>query len=537
MRARNRRTTALALVAAMAATMTLGTAGTVPASAQTPGSTLNRPADPVVLTGARVTELVGTAPNRIVGFAATGNGWQQIPVQVDERKDTNVSTVYNLPTTQTFYGSSINVPLNVYADPNTFTGADTNAAFDNDDELAFMARDAGGPRGSLGNPGGTTGNPVEVRIEDPITNGQTGYVYLFASTGSLDPGAGRRYVDYQFRLNSGDYRTTYKRTDGPNPENSTATGSTYTVHFGDRWMMDGLTLTQGSKPTVDIIDRAKYDIQAVCVRNENTFNEEEGAFIVNKSGPVRAIRSYFGSNSGPNTQNTHTFYDTFVDNSTDLRVHAIPNVRAHLDFNREAFGMTLRTPQVPNGVPVDGQPDSIPQAQPSWWTMSGPQGGLAFSARYDQDATTAPITWYEDDTTPADWQCTGDGEAVGDMGAFYNAWIDCTDPGLGCTQKLKGTYRIVAAGATTTPAELQRRAEHFQQPLRVAVNGRPDPGGPGPQPTECVRATNSAHATAGRATVFLLWYFAAGSGQYIGVAGDTTSLRRSGNSWSLVTSC
>ena len=535
MRARSRGATALALAASMAATVTLGATGPVPASAQTTGSTLDRPAEPVVLTGARVTELAGTAPGRIVGFAATGSGWQQIPVQVDERKDTNVATVYDLPTSQTFYGSSINVPINVYADPGTFTGPDTDPAFDADDELVFMARDAGGPRGSLGNPAGTTGAPVEVRLDDPVTAGATGYVYLFASDGSLDPGAGRHYVDYRFRLLSGDYEATYKRTDGPNPEDSTATGSTYSVHFADRWLMDGLVLTQGSKPTVDIIDRAKYDIQALCVRNENTFNDEEGAFIVNKSGPVRAIRSYFGSNSGPNTQNTHTFYDTFVDNSTDLRVHAIPNVRAHLDLNREAFGMTLRSPQVPNGVPIDGQPDAIPQGEPTWWTISGPQGGLAFSARYDQNATSAPVTWYEDDLTPADWQCTGDGEAVGDMGAFYNSWIDCTDPGLGCTQKLQGTYRIVATAPSTPPAELQRLAEHFQQPLRVAVNGRPDPGGPAP--AECVTAVNSAHVAAGRATQFLIWVWAAGSNQYIGLTSDTTSLRRSGNSWSLVTSC
>lgn len=535
MRARTTRPGALALVAAIAASLTVGTAGSGPASAQAPGSTLDRPADPVVLTGARVTELVGTAPARIAGFAATPSGWTQVPVQVDERKDTNVSTVYDLPTTQTFYGSSINVPINVYADAGTFTGPDTDAAFDADDELAFMARDAGGPKGGLGNPAGTTGGAVEVRLEDPAAAGQVGYVYLYATDGSLDPAAGRRYVDYQFRLTSGDYKATYKRTDGPNPENSTATGSTYTAHFADRWLMDGLTLSQGNKPTTDIIDRVKYDIQALCVRNENTFNDEEGAFVVNKSGPVRAIRSYFGSNSGPNTQNTHTFYDTFVDTQTDLRVHDIPNVRAHLDFNREAFGMTLRSPQVPNGVPVDGQPDSIPAAAPTWWTMSGPQGGLAMSARYEQNATTGPTTWYEDDTTPADWQCTGDGEAVGDMGAHFNSWIGCTDPGLGCTQKLRGTYRVIAAPAGTSPAELQRRAEHFQRPLRVAVNGRPDPGGP--QPTECVTAVNSAHVTAGRATQFLVWVWAAGSGQFIGLTTDTTSLRRSGSSWSLVTSC
>jgi len=532
MRGRTRRSTALALVAACTATIA-GPGMAPPGSAQTPGSTLNRPVDPVVLTGAQVTELVGVAPNRVVAFAASSTGWTQVPVQVDERKDTTMAAVYNLPTTQTFYGSSINVPVNVYADAGTFTGADTDADVDADDEIAFMASDAGGPRGALAAPAGTTGQPIEVKLDDPLATGTVGYVYLFDSNGTLAPGAGKRYVDYQFRLNSGDYKTTYERTDGPNPENSTITGTSYNIHFADRWTMDGLTLTKGSKPTVDILDRAKYDIQALCLRNEDTFNDEEGAFVVNRSGPVRAIRSYVGANSGPNTQNTHVFYENVVDTTTNLRVHAIPNVRSHLDLNREAYGMTLRTPQAPDGVPVDGVPDALGSGTPTWWTYQGPQGGLALSAKYDVNATAPPVIWNEDDTTPTDWQCTGDAEAVGDTGAFFNQWINCTDPGTGCTEKLTGTFRVVATGATT-PAELQRLANHFQQPLRATVNGR---GGGDPQPTECFTAVNSAHVTAGRAASFLVWAWAAGSGTYIGLTTDTTSLRRSGANWTLVASC
>jgi hypothetical protein len=314
-----------------------------------------------------------------------------------------MNAVYGLPATQTFYGSSINVPVNAYADPNTFTGPDTNTNLDADDEVAFMARDAGGPAGTLANPAGTTGTRAEVKLTEPGNAAQTGYVYLFAGNGTLDPGAGKRYVDYQFRLNSGEYKATYKRTDGPNPENSTVTGSTYTAHYADRWTMDAFAMRQGSKPGVDLIDRVKYDIQLFCVRNENTFNEEEGAFVVNKSGPVRAIRSWVGANSGPNTQNTQVFYDTSFVTTINLRVHAIPNVGAHL------------------------------------------------------------LT-----------------------------------------------------------------------PLAVMVNGV---GEPTPTPA-CVRATNSAHVTAGRATAFLFWAFAVGSGNYLGLITDTTSLREtSPGVWTLVTAC
>jgi hypothetical protein len=462
----------VAAAAIVAATMTACTPG------GGTGSTLKRPADPVVLTGAQASALVGAAPGRVVAFRASGNSWAQIPVQVDERVATTMAGVYGLPTTQTFYGSSINVPVNVYADPNTFVGPDTNTALDADDEIAFMARDAGGPAGDRAAPGGTTGGGVEVKVNDPLDNSAVGYVYLFRSDGSLAPGAGKRYVSYTFSLNSGDYKTTYRRTDGPNPEDSTVTGTTYTAHFADRWLMDGLTLTQGSKPGVDIIDRVKYDIPIACIRNENTFDDEEGAFIVNRSGPVRALRSFVGSNSGPNTQNTFAFYDTSVDSVIDLRVHSIPQVGSHIDYDRDAVGMVLRDPVTPNGVTIDGNPDSPAATSPSWWTVTGAPGGLGFSAIYDTDATAPPVRWYEDDATPANWQCTGDGEAIGDSGASYASNIECTDPGLagtaGCptVKRLRSTVRIVATPASASPAEVQRQAQQRLRPLTVTVTNR-----------------------------------------------------------------
>jgi hypothetical protein len=536
MQIRTRRRTALVLAALLTAVLTGWTSGSSSVQQAPSGSTLNRPIDPVVLTGQQLSGLVGTQPNRIVAFATAGSGWAQIPVQVDERKDTTMAAVYNLPTTQTFYGSSINVPVKVYADPNTFTGADTNAAFDADDEIAFMAHDAGGPRGDRAAPAGTTGQAIEVKLTEPGATDQVGYVYLFTSSGSLDPGAGERYVNYEFRLNSGDYKTTFNRTNGPNPENSTVTGATYSTHFSDRWLQDELRLTRGGSPTVDLIDRVKYDIQLLCARNENTFNDEEGAFVINKSGPVRAIRSIVGSNSGPNTQNTQIFYESAVDTITDLRVHAIPNVGAHLDFSSGAQGMTYRNPRVPNGVAIDGQPDTIPAGTPTWWTFLGNQGGLGMAVKIDQNVTQPPVTWYEDDATPTTTQCTGDSQAIGDSGAWFNQWINCTDPGTGCNGRLHTELRIVAAASGVSAAELQRQTEHHLRPLEVAVNGQgPDPD-PDPDP-ECFTAANSAHVTAGRATSWLVFAWATGTNEYLGLTWATTSLRREGNGWRLVTSC
>lgn len=433
-------------------------------------STLNRPADPVVVTGDQVSALSGVQADRVVAFSASSDGWAQLPVQVDEQVETTMDQVYGLPADTTFYGSSINVPVTVYADPETFVGADPDPTLDALDEVAFMARDAGGPADDLDAPAGTTGGGVEVRLEDPNDPDATGYVYLFESDGTLDPGAGKQYVEYDFNLDSGDYRETYGRTSGPNPEDSTVTGLTYTAHFADRWLMDGLTITHGDRPGVDLIDRMKFDLRILCLRNEDTFNAEEGAFITNRVGPVRALRSYVGSNSGPNTQNTYAFYDTTIDQRSDLRVHAISNVRSHADFSREAVGMTFQNPDVPDGVTIDGQPDDVPATLPSWWTATGDQGAMALSAWYDTNVAADPEVWYEDSFSPSDWQCTGDDEAVGDAGVLFNGAVECTDPGLGCDGHLRGGSRWVFGPSALSPEVMQDLAEDGLAPLEVSVS-------------------------------------------------------------------
>ena len=78
---------------ALGALLALSAFAQRPASVALAMSPLNRPADPVVLTGADVPGLTGIAPGDLVAFRYD-SGWQQIPVQVDERamKDFGTST-------------------------------------------------------------------------------------------------------------------------------------------------------------------------------------------------------------------------------------------------------------------------------------------------------------------------------------------------------------------------------------------------------------------------------------------------------------
>ena len=143
---------------------------------------------------------------------------------------------------------------------------------------------------------------VKVRVRTTL-GGTTrdGWIYLFERSGGLSPGAGEQYVTYGFGLLSGGYQTTYKLQDGPNPENTHGRPRPSTCdHFSDRWLNDQLRVKTGNATgsTSSTAHKARL-APGNCGRSEDTFNDAEGAFIANRTGPVRAIRSYIGANSGP----------------------------------------------------------------------------------------------------------------------------------------------------------------------------------------------------------------------------------------------
>jgi hypothetical protein len=392
------------------------------------GCTLNRPADPVVIVGSQVPALSSVAAGDVVAFRWLQN-WDQVPVQVDERKQVNFQTVYN-------NAVSANFTTEVYADPNTFTGADSNGNVDADDEVAFMAKDVGleAPSDAANPAGVVAGSGVKVRVRSTLGGtARDGWIYLFKRSGGLSPGAGESYVSYDFNLLSGAYKTTYKLADGPNPENSTISTPYYVDHFSDRWLNDQIKVKAGDASEVDVLDRAKALLgPGNCGRSEDTFDDAEGAFIANKVGPVRAIRSYIGANSGPLTQREHVFYEQREDIRTFLRVHAIPGPWDFFDYSSAASGMTYRNNQNTGGVTIDGNPDTPAAGQLSWESVDGSQGGLSMVHTLNTDVAGLNNTsHYLDDSTPgtgAETQCTGDAQAFGESGPWLNTNLPNTDP-------------------------------------------------------------------------------------------------------------
>ena len=437
----------------------------VAAGALLTGCAAERPEDPVVLTGAGAPRLVGAAPSDVVAFRWLSGSWSQVPVQVDERALVDLGKVYD--------GAANGLTQLTYTDPGTFTGPDPDPKVDADDEIAFMGFDGGATAPASAAPTGVVaGSGEEVRIADGLGNPAAAYVYLFRQTGGLDPGAGRSYVSYRFGLASGPYKTTYRLAAGPNPEDSTITTSTYSQHFSDRWVDDALRIATSGASGVDILDRHK-DLFAPgsCVRSEDTFSAGEGAFIVNKSGPVRALRAYLGANSGPFTERLHVFYQRREDITTFLRVHAIPGVMDFFDYSPAASGMTYRNDLNPAGVLVDGVPDAPALGPLTWESVDGPQGGLASVHVTSTDIPGfASTSYYLDQKTPtgtAETQCTGDASAYGSSGPRIAQAIPNTDPTLGTADRLTVTRHLFfePGGRADGP----RRAAQIAHPLQVSV--------------------------------------------------------------------
>ena len=438
----------------------------------TPG-TLNRPADPVVMTGADVPAVLGIAPEDLVAFRDTGSGWEQIPIQVDERA---------LATMHQIYGQAINHPnltILTYADPNTYVGADPDSTLDADDEIAFMAKDTGG-RVSLSQAAPADVDPasrVELVISDPVDAGNQGWVYLFQRTsGALSPGAGVSYVDYQFNLlvGNGNYLANYDTASGPNPENSTIETDYYSRRFVERWITDELNIKVGTD--VDLLDRHRFQFApGFGGRSEDTFSAGEGAFIINKSGPVRAIRSWVGANSGPYTQREEIYYEQREDVYTYLRVHAIPAGMDLFDYNAAASGMIYYNELNPAGVLVDGQPDSVTTGAYEWELLVGAQGSLSQSHVLDTNLPGySQTSYYLDDITPpaGETQVTGDSESWGQSGPWIHN-LASTD--VGSPYYLTSLRALYYGGPDVTTADAERHNELVHNPLQAAIDGSPQP--------------------------------------------------------------
>lgn len=511
------------MISAALAALTAGLMlAATPAGAATglPGRT----ADPVVLKGSQTPLLAGIDPDKVVAFTYDG-GWRQIAVQVDERKVADFGLI-----------RQIDRPFlhEAYADPNTWTGADGvgqrpvgdpegdpvpgttgDPMVDANDEIALLSRDAGTSATGVASPAGVVdASRTTVTVGDPLGSGGNRFLYLFEKSGGLSPAAGSDYVDYDMIFSpplAGGYLSGYDfgalpGADGSgtapgspvnNPEASFVSTDVYEQTFPGRWMINGLKIHAGDATGVDILDGDKASVgQNGCGRNELTFSRGGGGVIAAIDGPVRAIRSYIGANSGTFTQRDQIYYPGRMDNNTYLRVHqGITDFIMAMDYSEAAFGMTYRNSVNENPVTIDGTGGAEGRnglsGNPTWELVTGDQGSLTNVLRLDTNIPgLSASTYYQDEMNPPDDNdailCSGDDHAIGASGPRIKTAGSNTDPTLGKAYNFTGhrTTYYSAPGETVNTAKL--RSDQVDTPLTVTATPTTKPSGPtgptGPDP-------------------------------------------------------
>lgn len=458
---------------------------------------------PIVITGAQL-PWGRVLPHDIVAFVHD-NDWHQIPIQIDERDIREFSQIYGAgyrgnPNIGVF---GIGATEEVYCDPNTFTGADLDPTLDANDELVFMMQDAGIRATTDERPPATQqGSGVEIEILDPLTQKMV-YVYLFLQDGSLDPSSGTSYVDYDFHLLSGDYKMTYNtagndeqtglrnddRGEQLNPEDSVIRTAVYERHWSYRWTCDSLSLFGGPS----LVEREDYWIApGACGRHMGTFNAQEGAFIANISGPVRAIRSYLGANSGPLVQVDRIYYQAREDVAIYVRVHPRPSVGMfYVDHTLAAIGMTYANDLNPHGALIDGKPDHLTLGPISWELVSGEPGSIVrlHDTKTDIAFDTDDFTLFYVDEVDTDLtlceacvegcpqpQRLGDRNLIGASGVWNTAPLPNTDPALLATQTLTTRITMYYGDSTWTTTDAADRRLWSDAPVEIQITTWPESG-------------------------------------------------------------
>ena len=462
---------------------TVGGAAPAPPVALAPGDARADPR-PVVLTGADLGPLRGIDPADLAAVSVQGGRYVEVPVQVDERFVYDLAVVYrgmapgDCPRTAWCRDLDGHVVRLGYADPDTHVGADPDPTLDRLDEVALLAADFGDePPGAP--PGLDPASAVQVRIvgggagpERVVTLGRR------TAPGTAPPAP---RVAYRAAFERGPYLATYDRAGvrppwagwpagvpsggrgGSNPEASWVQTPHYALAFSDRWVWDRLHVGPPGARGPDLLDVDMVMFgPGICERTPRTGSLSEGGFLVNRSGPVRAIRHAVGFNSGPLVEGLWTFYPRLAESRTALRVHKIPGVMAFLDLSDAARGAVYRDAAHPDGVTVDGRPDRLPSAPPTWQAVErgGPQTAGAPAAgagwvvahtveAFDPGGRPAAIpaeTFYRDDDRPATAACMTDRAYLGAHGVRVRGPIPTTDPRDGPAGRVALVRRFVFGG-------------------------------------------------------------------------------------------
>jgi len=386
---------------------------------------LTREHDPVVIGGSLLPDLTGSPLDQIFVYAFQDAVPIQIPSQIDERDDNGTY----VPT--------------------------EDGQLDDNDELVFMAMDAGGwvDDPSLDVDGTPITPTYVITLTDPISDTHA-WAYVFRSS-TLSRTFTADYVSYD----EGNDRIT--------SPGWYAIGFTATYAFQDY-------LTLGSS-SLDLLDRNKLRVAGTALGFPVSADEEDFSKHTTYAidGPVRVTRvstSTFDvlGEAAQITTDLFAYRSLVVQPATTIvpdDPFDIAYYRSSMDWNEQASGMTFYDANNPTGVTINGITDTITISPPTRWTQVTGSTGTAVSVSDIPAGLGGTQSTYYKDNSAVDSDDTGDQRSYGDAGLQ----VEDPNPGiytvLGQSYFLTGT--VVNVGATF--------ADYYDHPLQVSVAAGPGP--------------------------------------------------------------
>jgi hypothetical protein len=386
--------------------------------------------EPVVVLGGQIKPVVDKQipPSEIFVYKYQNGVWEMIPFQIDEkihRSDPELTQEEGQRERHFYAIANIN-PAYAFEDT-------ANTAFDGDDELVFMLRDAGDKAPAdawIDNAEARSHNRYELKLTDPLT-GESAYVYLFLSSTLTMPAevAGRYGMQFD-------------------PETHTIQSLAYSMGVDmESGLLSDITIKPPYGSGVDIFDTQKLrmngyldwgrGVQLYFGRNDANSATEvilvvypNDVYLAYTENPVvrviREVRQGLGNNIFGFVYESTEFYlktknypfsgefeggtvldpdsirDALNDPSIEVAIE-VDYLRQSWDFNANASGMKFYNPHN-SGIAVDGVPDAVNstvdvvqgQRLQTWAMLSGNQGTLFNFFNFAQSTWDQVSLYYYD---------------------------------------------------------------------------------------------------------------------------------------------
>ena len=364
----------------------------------------------------------GAPVEQIAAYRWDGTRFVEVPVQVDERfpyflanGNSDFSTYSGTDEELTYawdveaWNRTAGTCFAEHPAGTPVRTPDPVAGLDDDDEIVFMASDAGAkaPATATG-PAGTAATRQEIAVVDPLDPTATSYVYLFRQPKGSSFTASKGYVKFERNANADEYidKNSFAADDpeklgtsntgyganlsgtvcDTNPDGTTTIRQStdrfprdghvvktdaYKMVASGRWMVREMHVARPAKGGYgpDLIDRWKgrafqqspdSQISVVGFEDEQVNWEANASLLGWRTGPVRAIREVWGADSGTNVTKTELYYRDAVAFRYRVRVHPIPSdgLYTSWDYNR-GVASTYYNMVKPEGVAIDGVNDDV----------------------------------------------------------------------------------------------------------------------------------------------------------------------------------